>query len=71
MTTDETPAVDPPKPIPRPGPARPTPRPHPPAQPLAVPPVSDPHRFGRVADDGTVYLLTAIRRAHHRIVAGR
>ena len=58
MTTDETPAVDPPKPIPRPGPARPTPRPHPPAQPLAVPPVSDPHRFGRVADDGTVYLLT-------------
>lgn len=46
-----------PSPIPRPGPPRPVPRPHPPAQPLL--PHSDPHRFGRVADDGTVYLVTA------------
>ncbi|MCE9515726.1 MAG: DUF349 domain-containing protein, partial [Mycobacterium sp.] len=59
MTPDETPAADPPRPIPRPGPARPVPRPHPSAQPLTVAPVSDPHRFGRVADDGTVYLITA------------
>jgi len=37
---------------------RPTPRPHPPAQTPAVVPASDPHRFGRVAEDGTVYLIT-------------
>ena len=59
MTNDATPAADPPRPIPRPGPARPVPGPHPKATPLAAAPVSDPHRFGRVADDGTVYLITA------------
>jgi len=45
-----------PRPGPRPGP-KPTPRPH--AHPVASPPTSDPHRFGRVDDDGTVWLLTA------------
>jgi Domain of Unknown Function (DUF349) len=55
-----------PKPGARPGPkpgARPGPRP--PASPAAAaavvpvaPPTSDPHRFGRVDDDGTVWLIT-------------
>ena len=57
MTLDGSAAADPPRPVPRPGPARPVPRP--PAQPVPAPPVSDPRRFGRVADDGTVYLLTS------------
>jgi len=48
-----------PKPSPRPGPPRPVPRPHPSAQPLPVTPASDPRRFGRVDDDGTVHLITA------------
>lgn len=46
--------------------AKPGPRPGPrPAAPAAAPPVppalpsSDPHRFGRVDDDGTVWLITA------------
>ncbi|KAA0100948.1 DUF349 domain-containing protein [Mycolicibacterium sp. P1-18] len=48
-----------PKPVPRPGPPRPAPRPG--AAPAAVvaPPSGDPHRFGRVDDDGTVWLTTA------------
>ena len=46
-----------PKPVPRPGPPRPVPRPRPPVKPL--PAQSDPRKFGRVADDGTVYLVTA------------
>lgn len=46
---------------PKPGPARPGPRP---AAPAAAPvvssvPVSDPHRYGRVDPDGTVWLITA------------
>ncbi|MEW5810982.1 MAG: DUF349 domain-containing protein [Actinomycetota bacterium] len=46
---------------PKPGPARPGPRP---AAPVAAPvagavPASDPHRFGRVDPDGTVWLITA------------
>ncbi|QZT64393.1 DUF349 domain-containing protein [Mycolicibacterium austroafricanum] len=46
---------------PRPGPARPGPRP---AVPAAAPvvgtaPTSDPHRFGRVDPDGTVWLITS------------
>src|SRR5580693_246373 len=45
-----------PRPVPRPGP-RPTPRPHPHA--VVSPPASDPHRFGRVDADGTVWLITA------------
>ncbi len=48
-----------PRPIPRPGPARPAPRPSPTPAPTLLPPVSDPRRFGRVAEDGTVYLVTA------------
>src|SRR6202000_3188394 len=34
-------------------PARPGPHP------VAAPPTSDPHRFGRVDDDGTVWLITS------------
>ena len=47
-----------PKPTPRPGPPRPVPRP---GRPAAVPvaPASDPHRFGRVDPDGTVWLITS------------
>jgi Domain of Unknown Function (DUF349) len=51
-----------PRPGPRPGP-RPTPRPT--AHPVAAPPPSNPHQFGRVDDDGTVWLVTA---AGERIV---
>src|SRR5256885_12006665 len=59
MTTSEPggqPAV--PKPAPRPGPPRPSPRPGHPAPTIAAPPSSDPHRFGRVDQDGTVWLIT-------------
>lgn len=41
-----------PRPMPRPGPARPVARP-------SHPPGSDPHRFGRVDPDGTVWLVTS------------
>jgi Domain of Unknown Function (DUF349) len=51
-----------PKPAPRPGPPRPVPRPVPrpghPAPAVAAPVSSDPHRFGRVDPDGTVWLIT-------------
>ncbi|KRD08539.1 DNA repair ATPase [Mycobacterium sp. Root265] len=65
-TTGESAAAAPkptPKPTPRPGP-RPTPHPRPAAAVAAAPVVSapasvDPHRFGRVEDDGTVVLITA------------
>src|ERR1700720_400493 len=43
-----------PRPVPRPGPT-PTPRPHPHV--VVPPPASDPHRFGRVDADGTVWLI--------------
>ena len=57
---DESPRPAPgPVPGPRPGTPRPVPRPHPPTQTVIAPPVSDPRRFGRVADDGTVYLITS------------
>lgn len=48
------------KPVPRPGP-RPGPRPapRPAAHPVIVPPHSDPHRFGRVDPDGTVWLVSS------------
>ncbi len=49
----------PPKPAPRPGPPRPAPRPGRPAPTVAVPPSSDPHKFGRVDADGTVWLITS------------
>src|SRR5271167_2076824 len=45
-----------PRPGPRPGP-KPTPRPNP--HPVASAPASDPHRFGRVDDDGTVWLISS------------
>ena len=51
-------AAAPPRPGPRPGAPRPVPRP-PAATAPHVPPASDPRRFGRVAEDGTVYLVTA------------
>src|SRR5580692_4139686 len=49
-----------PRPIPRPGPRpvpKPTPRPHP--HPVPGPLANDPHRFGRVDADGTVWLIGA------------
>ncbi len=45
-----------PRPGPRPGP-KPTPRPHP--HPVPGPLANDPHRFGRVDPDGTVWLISA------------
>ena len=59
MTPEDSPRPTPgPIPGPRPGTPRPVPRPHAPAQSVPAAPVSDPRRFGRVADDGTVYLIT-------------
>ena len=65
-TPEATPPATPPtpKPMPRPGPprpgaARPAPRPSGAAPAVAAPPASDPHRFGRVDPDGTVWLITA------------
>ena len=61
MTTDEQRAGEAPKPTPRPGPpvgsSTPAVRP--------APQLSDPRKFGRVAEDGTVILITA---AGERIV---
>ncbi len=60
MMADEPSSNDSPKPVPRPGPRpgpRPTPRPA--AHPVAAPPPSDPHQFGRVDGDGTVWLISA------------
>jgi hypothetical protein len=52
-----------PRPAPRPGPARPVPgpipRPHPPTQPVITTPHCDPHKFGRVDADGTVWLISS------------
>ena len=66
MTSDETTTGDSAEPIskpspvpaPMPGKPRPMPRPHAPAAAPLLPPASDPHKFGRVAEDGTVYLIT-------------
>ncbi|WP_428340361.1 DUF349 domain-containing protein [Mycobacterium sp.] len=60
MTPDEP--ANTPRPIPRPGPRpgpKPTPRPH--AHPVVATtmPASDPHRFGRVDADGTVWLISS------------
>ncbi|OBF65090.1 DNA repair ATPase [Mycobacterium sp. 852002-51971_SCH5477799-a] len=66
MTADE-PRDDSARPAPRPGPRpgpRPTPRPST-AHPLVLPPPSNPHQFGRVDDDGTVWLISS---AGERIV---
>ncbi|MGV0805211.1 DUF349 domain-containing protein [Mycolicibacterium setense] len=59
-TSGPTPETNPrptPAAIPRPGPPRPVPRPSRVAPVVAVAPSSDPHRFGRVDDDGTVWLV--------------
>lgn len=63
MTADEQGSTASPRPVPRPGP-RPGPRPvspgpRPTPYPLATHPTSDPHRFGRVDDDGTVWLISS------------
>jgi Domain of Unknown Function (DUF349) len=47
------------KPAPRPGPPRPVPHPGRPAPTVTAPASVDPHRFGRVDPDGTVWLITA------------
>jgi Domain of Unknown Function (DUF349) len=49
-----TPGALPPRPVPRPAP-----RPGRPAAAVAAPLSSDPHRFGRVDPDGTVWLITS------------
>jgi len=73
MTGEEPRSDDSARPVPRPGP-RPGPRPASPgprpaatgvARPVPAAPPSDPHRFGRVDDDGTVWLISA---AGERIV---
>ena len=66
MTADEPRSNDSLKPAPRPGP-RPGPRsvPRPPAYLVAAPPPSDPREFGRVDEDGTVWLVSS---AGERIV---
>jgi hypothetical protein len=59
MTTSEPGGQSPaPKPAPRPGPHRPVPHPGGAAPAVAVPAHTDPHRFGRVDPDGTVWLIT-------------
>lgn len=63
MTADDPRSDDSPKPSPRPVP-RPGPRPlgsgsRPTPHPVAAPPSGDPHQFGRVDDDGTVWLVSA------------
>jgi len=61
MTTGDNqqhPASPKPTPGPRPGVPRPAPRPGRPAPVVAAPPASDPHQFGRVDPDGTVWLIT-------------
>ena len=55
MTADVSHPGGPAKPGPRPGPQRPSPG-VPPA--IVALPASDPRRFGRVSDDGTVFLIT-------------
>jgi uncharacterized protein DUF349 len=58
MTTSEPGGdIATPKPAPRPGP-RAVPRPARPAPTVTAPVSSDPHRFGRVDPDGTVWLIT-------------
>ncbi len=61
MTVGEPGGTTTPKPAPRPGPPRPGPRPGP--TPAAVhgapvPPHYDPHQYGRVDPDGTVWLIS-------------
>ncbi len=60
MTTIEPGGTATPKPAPRPGPPRPGPRPGPTpsVHGAPVPASGDPHRFGRVDPDGTVWLIS-------------
>jgi uncharacterized protein DUF349 len=58
MTSSESNGTPVPKPIPRPGPPRPVPRPGAHVA-ITAPPASDPHRFGRVDPDGSVWLLSS------------
>jgi hypothetical protein len=58
-TTGDSAQPSTPKPAPRPGPPRPVPRPGRPAPIVTAPASCDPHRFGRVDPDGTVWLITA------------
>src|SRR6201997_1732405 len=60
MTVYEPHSNDAPKPAPRPGP-RPGPRPtsRPAALPVTAHPPSNPHQFGRVDDDGAVWLISS------------
>src|ERR1700758_3163272 len=60
MTVYEPHSNDAPKPAPRPGP-RPGPRPtsRSAALPVTAHPPSNPHQFGRVDDDGTVWLISS------------
>ena len=57
MTTSESGGS--PKPAPRPGPPRPAPRPGGSAPTVVTAPTADPHQFGRVDPDGTVWLITS------------
>lgn len=61
MTVDDgTQEIQASKPAPRPGPGpRPTPRPHSTAPAVPSTPHCDPHKFGRVDDDGTVWLINS------------
>jgi hypothetical protein len=62
MTTSEPGGTATPKPAPRPGPPRPGPRPGPAPTALhaaPVPAAGDPHRYGRVDPDGTVWLISS------------
>ena len=61
MTVDDETQENPaPRPAPRPGPGpRPTPRPHSAAPSVPPTPHCDPHKFGRVDDDGTVWLISS------------
>ena len=56
-TSESTAAT--PKPAPRPGPPRPGPRPGPTPSVHGAPVAGDPHRYGRVDPDGTVWLLSS------------
>ncbi|MGV0834719.1 DUF349 domain-containing protein [Mycolicibacterium thermoresistibile] len=61
--TSSQPTGPTPKPTPRPGPRGPVPGPVPgpgrPTATVAAPPASDPHKYGRVDADGTVWLITS------------
>ncbi len=57
MNGDDAHIGEAPRPVPRPGPARAVPRPHPPTRPVLL--HNDPRKFGRVDEDGTVYLVTS------------